>query len=131
MERAVSSKPHTLCDLPHSCPMTNGEIIQSHIDALGLTDFRVTKFAPEPSSIREFFPRRQRQLQHRPDSPMLKTVDAAIPRLQTLPGDASIFRWEAESSFGRIVGYSTENVFVAIYPWIMVDREWVGSVCCF
>jgi hypothetical protein len=109
--------------------MIDGATIQSHIDALGLSDFRVTKFAPETTSIREFFPRRQGQLQHRPDSPMLKTVDAAIPRLQALPAADSIFRWEAVSPLGRIVGYSTQNVFVAIYPWVMLNREWVASVC--
>ena len=108
--------------------MINGAIIQSQLDALGFTDFRVTKYAPETTSIREFFPRRHQQLQYRPDSPMLKTVDAAIPRLQALPADERVFRWEAESPLGRIVGYSTQNTFVAIYPWVMQDREWVASV---
>ena len=108
--------------------MIDGATFQSHIDALGLGDFRVTKFAPESTSIRDFFPRRQRQLQHRPDSPMLKTVDAATPRLQALPADEQIFRWEAESPLGRIVGYSTQTLFIAIYPWVMQDREWVASV---
>ena len=119
---------HWALDVTTTVHMLALEAVQSQLDSLGIDRFTVVVCEPEPTDIRTFFRRRSRQLQHRRDAPIHQTFRFALPRLEALRPDETIYRWEAESSGLKIVGYSTRDQFVAVYPWIMRDGEWVGSV---
>lgn len=108
--------------------MLNLHVVQLQLLEVGFHGFTATHCDLANGTVRAFLIRRATQLRHRPDRPMSRTVQAAAPRLATLPSDDLIYRWEAHSSLGRIVGYSTDDQFLGVYPWIMQGREWVGSV---
>ena len=111
--------------------MLTTEEFQAHLTAAGIRGFTVTRCAPisRDSDIRAFFRRRAEQLRsRRPEAPVLRTIGPALKRLSEVPADETIYRWEAVSDVGRIVGYSTINKFIGVYPWIMKEREWVGSM---
>ena len=105
--------------------------VQTHLDALGFTSFRVTVVEPAQGDIRALLRRRYVHLHDRFDSPMRRTVIAALPRLNEVKETDTVYRWEAESDLGRIVGFSTAQALVAILPWIMRERNWVASVTRF
>lgn len=105
------------------------DAVQSQLHTQGIGGFAVSHVELESSNIRQFFLSRiQRFAERSPDAAILKMVPPALQRLATIPDTEVIYRWEAHSSVGKIVGYSTIDEFVAVFPWVMHDREWAASV---
>jgi hypothetical protein len=65
-------------------------------------------------------------------SPVMMMVSAALGRLANVPPKESVYRWEAESELGKIVGYSTNTSFIGVFPWIITTNDtWIASVIRF
>lgn len=105
------------------------ETVQKQLTKTGIRDFQVTQVAVPESDIRQFWADRFASLaEARPDAIILRSVRPALQRLEQIGPATPIFRWEADGELGKIVGYSTRQKIVAIYPWVMVGRDWVGSL---
>lgn len=107
--------------------------VQSQIVAHGLADFHVLSVSPARSNVREFFRTRiERFGAGHEVRPVAEMASAALMRLSSgLPSEI-VYRWEAESELGRIVGYSTEGLFIGVFPWIITTNDaWIASVIRF
>ncbi len=105
------------------------ETVQKQLTKTGIRDFQVTQVALPESDIRQFWAGRLASLsEQRPDAVILRSVRPAMERLEKIGPMTPIFRWEADGELGKIVGYSTRQKIIAIYPWIMVGRDWVSSL---
>lgn len=108
------------------------KVVQEQLYAQGIHGYSVSLVSPAQTDVRQFLSSRIRIFaERRPDAPILKMARPALKRLFDVPMNEIIFRWEANSPIGRIVGYSTANTFVGIFPWVMRERDWVASVIRF
>lgn len=111
----------------------NPAVVQSQLIEHGLGDFRVARVSPTRSNIRKFFTARLERSHARHEvTPVMMMVSAALDRLANVPPKESVYRWEAESELGKIVGYSTNTSFIGVFPWIITTNDtWIASVIRF
>lgn len=103
--------------------------VQKQLLKQGIRDFTVTQVTVPESDIREFLAARLASLaQERPDAVILRAVRPALARLAKIAETTPVFRWEAESELGKIVGYSCRQTMITVYPWVMQGRDWVASM---
>jgi hypothetical protein len=107
------------------------EDIQSQLEVHGVHGFQAIRVSLHTRDLRQFLESRIRLFQEkRPDAPILKSVYAAMVRLSSFSCDENIYRWEAESEIGKIVGYSVHERIIFIFHWVQKDHEWVASIIC-